>query len=147
MVYYISAILHEGDSYIIGCRDKPSVFVLNKTTRTIIQIDYSFRQSIYDIFSFGKNMVATVSAMKDYKDCINIFQINESTPHIHLFSFPSNLGRLRFQVHEHRRVLKLARVFEAVALGVAFGGAERFVELGIPVKRAAVGSQPQVYWK
>jgi WD40 repeat protein len=92
MVYYISAILHEGDSYIIGCRDKPSVFVLNKTTRTIIQIDYSFRQSIYDIFSFGKNMVATVSAMKDYKDCINIFQINESTPHIHLFSFPSNLG-------------------------------------------------------
>lgn len=93
MVYNISAILHEGgDSYIIGCRDKPSVFVLNKTTRTIIKIDYSFRQSIYDIFSFGKNMVATVSAMKDYKDCINIFQINESTPHIHLFSFPSNPG-------------------------------------------------------
>lgn len=89
MVYAI----FDNDNYlIIGCcRSKPSVFVLNKTTGIITQIDYPFRQYIGDIFSFRENIVATVSAMVDYKNCINFFQIGEKG-HTHLFSFPSNPG-------------------------------------------------------
>lgn len=92
MVYSISKIIYCGNDFlIIGCSGEPCVFVLNKTTGTITKIDYNFRQHIIDMFLFGANMVATVSAMVEFNNCINVFRIGEEK-HTHLFSFPSKPG-------------------------------------------------------